>query len=562
MTPDATPAGSGRAWPTTGQAALFFTAVAALLTWPQVVRWTSVPENVDSYFNLWRIAWIAHQILRDPARLFDANIFHPMPNTLAYSDAVLLEGLTAAPLVWLGVPVVVVYNLLVLGAFVSSALGMFLLVRHLTGYAPAGVIAGLVFAFAPFRFDHYFHLEMLWAQWMPLALWMAHRTVESGRVRDGLWTGLFVALQGLSSIYYVIFFGAVLAVVVPLLIPGRPRGARVRVVTAFAAGGVLAVCLLVPYLMPYRAAHAQLGDRSAGELILHSAGPAHFLSALPGSVLYGRLTADLGRHEKRLFPGFTVMLLVVVGLWPPFDRTRLAYAVALAITVDGVAGHRGVLYPFLREHVFVFRGLRVAARFGQVFLAAVAVLAAYGVHRVAVHARRRGERMAAAAVSGVAALVILEYLMFPLALVPVETSPAPVYQWLRTQPPGAVAELPLPTPPLGTGIREAQVAFRSTFHWRPIVNGYSGHYPESYIALLKTQADFPSDASLNVLRALGVRYLILHERDYGRSRYAAVVRALDERHDVAGFGPFADREGAVRAYRLLDPESALSGHTR
>ena len=46
---------------------------------------------------------------------------------------------------------------------------MFVLARYLTGSRAAGVIAGIVFAFAPYRFEHYMHMELQWTMWMPLA---------------------------------------------------------------------------------------------------------------------------------------------------------------------------------------------------------------------------------------------------------------------------------------------------------------------------------------------------------------------------------------------------------
>jgi len=135
-------------------AAAVFTILTIVFTWPQALHWLSVPDFIDTYFSLWRIGWIAHQLTVDPRHLFDANIFYPLHDTLAYSDAVLLQGLAGAPLIWMGVPTVVVYNLLILSAFVLSGLGAFLLVRDLTGSSAAGLVGGIVFAFAPFRFDH------------------------------------------------------------------------------------------------------------------------------------------------------------------------------------------------------------------------------------------------------------------------------------------------------------------------------------------------------------------------------------------------------------------------
>jgi hypothetical protein len=529
--------------------ALLFTLLTILFTWPQAWQLDRIPDFKDAYFNIWRMAWVAHQVPRDPLHLFDANIFFPLSNTLALSDAVLLPALMGAPLAWLGINSVVVYNLAVLGSFVLCGLGMFLLVRDLSGSAAAGVVGGMVFAFAPFRFDHYAHLELLWAPWMPFALWTLHRTLRSGRLWHGLWTGLFVAAQGLSSIYYVIFFATVLVVLVPwLLVAERPRAWR-RSVAALLAGAALAACILVPYLLPYRTARATVGERPAHDLTVYSAGPKHYFSATPDNVLYGRLTGGLGSAEKRLFVGFSVALLIGVALWPPVGSTRLAYAAVLAFAVAGSFGHRGLVFMWLREHVFVYRGLRVPARFGHVVLLAAAVLAGFGVTRCQSWLRARGWRLAAAAPVLFGLLIAAEYLRWPMALTPVETSPSPVYQWLNGQPDGVVAEFPFPRTPVDVP-REGLVEYRSTFHWKPLVNGYSGFYPTSYQDLWTELESFPSDEAFDALRRRGVTYVIVHEREFGSTPYRHAVERLARRPDLAAVGPFGEPGGEVRAYRL------------
>ena len=84
---------------------LGFTALALVMTWPlgsPVAR--VVPDMNDSFFNIWRLSWVAHQLVHQPTALFDANIFYPARHTLAYSDAMLLVGLAGAPFLWAGVP--------------------------------------------------------------------------------------------------------------------------------------------------------------------------------------------------------------------------------------------------------------------------------------------------------------------------------------------------------------------------------------------------------------------------------------------------------------------------
>jgi hypothetical protein len=535
------------------QAALFYVALTAVMTWPQVAHPLSVPDHVDSFFSLWRMSWIAHQLPRDPLHLFDANIFYPLRYTLAFSDAVMLQALVGAPFIWLGVPVALVYNVLVLASFVLCGVGMFLLVRDLTGSAAAGVVAGIVFGFAPYRFDHYFHLELLWAQWMPLTLWMLHRAVESGRVRDGLWTGVFGALQGLSCVYYAVFFATLLAVVVPVLLVGWPTALRRRAAVALAAGGILAAAVLVPYILPYRGARGVVGDRDTkAALLSYAVGPKHYLATLPESRLYGPLLGGVGQHERRLFVGFSVMLLAAIGVWPLTDRRRLAYLAALALCVDISFGHRGLSLGWLRDHVMVYRGLRVAPRVGQAVLLASGILAGLGFARLAARARRAGPRLAVAGGLALGALILAEYLMAPIALTRVQTAAGGVQQWLRDQPRGVLAEFPLPPDhPVESRNFESRFAYLSTFHWQPTVNGYSGFWPAGYILMLHAVRDFPSDSSIAALRARGVTYLAVHERYYGRVAYDEVTRALDARHDLVRGGTFAEGVFEARTYRVV-----------
>ena len=207
-----------------------FWGLTFVMTYPQIrVLDRGVSMDIgDPLLSTWRLSWFAHQLPRDPAHLFDGNIFYPEKNTLAFSDAMLVPSLTVAPLLWLGVHQLLAYNLLLLSGFALSGAAMFLLVRSLTQHTGAALVAGFVFAFLPYRYMHYAHLELQMAQWMPLCLWAFHRTVAEGRIRDGLLTGLFLALQTLSSFYYGIFFATYLIPVGIALVIGARRANHSR----------------------------------------------------------------------------------------------------------------------------------------------------------------------------------------------------------------------------------------------------------------------------------------------------------------------------------------------
>lgn len=80
--------------------------------------------------------------------------------------------------------------------------------------------------------------------------------------------------------------------------------------------------------------------------------------------------------------------------------------------------------------------------------------------------------------------------------------PPPLYDFLRHQPDGIVAHFPMPRGFRLPGV-EPQYLFGSTFHWKPLVNGYSGYYPPSYLRRLRAVENFPDARSIVPARRTG-----------------------------------------------------------
>jgi hypothetical protein len=87
-------------------------------------------------------------------------------------------------------------------------------------------------------------------------------------------------------------------------------------------------------------------------------------------------------------------------------------------------------------------------------------------------------------------------------------------------------------------LHDAEFAYASTFHWHPLINGYSGNVPASYVELLRAVHPFPSDRALERLRGAGVRYITVHEQFLGAAAYASATTVLDHRVDLRRHGPF------------------------
>lgn len=270
-----------------------FLAAAAIVgftivvTWPQCLHmWTRVASHDDPLFSIWRLSWVAHALASDPRHLFDANIFYPAKRALAFSDAMILEGSLAAPLLWATVSPVAVYNFLLLGGIAASGLAMFVLARHLLGATLPALVSAAVFTMAPYRIEHFMHLELQWTMWVPLALWAYYRAAREGSWRLGLLGGLFMWLQVLASVYYGVFLAMSLAVFVPMSLAMQPR--RVRPALAGIAGGiVLAAILTLPYAVPYLKNAAALGPRAVDEVARYSARPYDYLASPPQNWVWG-----------------------------------------------------------------------------------------------------------------------------------------------------------------------------------------------------------------------------------------------------------------------------------
>ena len=222
--------------------------------------------------------------------------FYPETGTLALSDAMLVEGMPArrscgwdetgtrpqpaASARWPGRR----------GDVRARALS------H--GQPCRGRIAGIVFAFAPYRFEHAMHMELQWAMWMPLAFLALHRTFERGsgiRARHGRVSRAADAVQHLLR-----------------HLPREPHGARGRPADgprsrgaararpgAVAGGAALAAIVSALYGIPYLRVHDRVGDRWTSRLPPSARGASSYLAATPTNWLYGGASVRRSASTRR-----------------------------------------------------------------------------------------------------------------------------------------------------------------------------------------------------------------------------------------------------------------------
>lgn len=518
-----------------------FTLLAIAFTWPQVRHMDSVPDMGDPLFSIWRISWVNHQFWRHPAALFDANIFHSERLTLTYSDPVIVPALMSAPLFWLGLHQLHIYNVLFLSSFVLSGVCTFQLVQALTGRRDAAAIAGIVFALHPYRFEHYSHLELQMTMWMPVALLAVHRVFANGRVRHGVVAGVAFAAQMLSSLYYGLYFAVYLVVVGGALWLGRRR--PMRPLATLMGGAMLAGVLVAPVASRYLANRSMMGDRDPATVGFYSANFEDYLKPHFRSYVYEPWSYG-GMAERQLFPHIAPVLLAATALVPPVTVAEVGYGVALVVSIEASRGTNGYLFPLLRAYVPGYAGLRVPARFSILAGLSIAVLAGCGVAKLL----RRWPSTTRWLPLALAVPVLFEALP-NITLEPVWTAPPAIYAPLASEPDAVVAELPVPS---RTQLpwSDTRYEYFSTFHWYRMVNGNSGFAPPSYLELLEREVDFPDDAAIAYLKSRGVTHIAWHGSFTNPGRHEDTVAMLAARPDVELLSKAPWEGSESRLYRL------------
>jgi hypothetical protein len=585
-----------RHWP----AVALFALASVVFTWPlaRQMQDTLISWG-DPVFQTWTLGWNWHALRTDPLGIFDANVFYPWRNTLAYSDHLFGQTLLALPVLALTGNAILADNIAVLTAFFLSGLAMYLLVYDMTRSRAAGVLAGLAYAYAPSRMAHLEHLHLLSAQWAPLVLLCLRRIMLPalpgprrpspgwlGRLerrlpprarnwRDKRWYVALAAcflMQGLSGVYFFYF------TIVMLVLAGgwyalaalgdADREAFRRLLLAAGACAVAGL-LLFPTLWPYQRVHDDLGiERTTEEVGVWSANARDYLAVWPRNRLYNEALDRNFRHiEQALFPGLFLLVMGAIGLthraagrdrWLLLTVALGAGMLSLGLSKEFAGRVWTLPYQVFYDWLPGFRAIRVPARLGLLALVGLAGLAGLGVAQVwrVVTEELRffvwyPERLARQS-------VLAGVLLFTLALgwvgleglnrmelpdpLPTE-SIRPDYDWIAAHP-APTLELPMGDGPVAS----AWPNFWSLFHWNQTVNGYSGIVPPTYYPFRERMRAFPSDDTLWLLQGIGVENILLHG-DFPDNRRAAVEAAIAERPQLT-----LELSGFDAVYRLApDP---------
>lgn len=373
------PAGSS---PGAIAAVLAYSGLAILMTWPLALGLgRDIPGDLgDSLLNMWILGWGADHVPRlltgglSWQGFWNANIFFPEPLALALSEHLFGQTLTILPVYALTGNLILCYNLIFLSTFVVSAWGTYLLVRDLTADSRAAFVAGLVFGFLPYRVASIPHVQVMSAQWMPLALFGLNRFATARSTRGLVGGTAALVMQNWSCGYYLLYFAPFvpLFVLQRLWVAGRLRDLRAWLSLALAAAATLALTL--PFLLPYLDARRRFGlERPFGEVVGYSANVWSYVTAPEALRLWGRALRFYPHGEGETFLGFAAWALAALGVaqvaWraaadehrpaPAGWRRVLTWVLVAAVVTQGIGVLSAVTFGGFDLRLF---GLPLRAR--------------------------------------------------------------------------------------------------------------------------------------------------------------------------------------------------------
>lgn len=524
---------------------LLYVIVVVVVTWPLATTMTTaVPRGTERegtvpLFNLWVLWWNADRAAHGWDGYWDAPIFYPTPSTFAFSEPQPLTGLVSAPLWVLGVPPVLIYNLMLLGMLLLNGIMAYWWGRAVHLAPLSAVLMGILALSAPLIMNFLGVLPLLpifgifWilaglAHFSQSASWTAALSTSAGA------GALFLTSQQLAYLFAPF---ALLAAVVALGMRQWDGQAALRLgVSGLLAGGVL-LTIAIPAFTRLQAFGFTRSDRIVTAL---SASPGDFLTR-PETVLMplpSPATSDTGG----LFPGFGVLMLAVAGIVQAvrckatgWAWVMLALVFGGAVLAGGLKLDLGGWHPFstLRSILPGLAQIRSPFRFAIVLVIGLIGLAGYGAQAlVGFFASPERGRLA---VILLGTLAVLENLAIPSPLTGVPREPAqPWTTWIQTQPAPVVAHVPFPAGGhVGDYEMETRRMYAQLDHHAPLVNGYSGYFPQSIAPdgeiipsytqfQLAMAEDFPRYELLCVLQKnLGVTHVVA-DRPWAEAQRVAI----------------------------------------
>ena len=523
--------------------------LACVFTWPYVLHFDNAGrlDTNDGRWSIWVVSWVAHALTTDPLNVYQANIYYPHTNALAFSEGNLVGGAMAIPAWLLTKNPYAAHNFFFILSFMLSSVATYYLVRHLTGDRLTAAIAGILFAYCPFAFARQAHSQLLLIGFLPWSMLAFHRLLERTTIPRAIELGVVLWLAGLACAYYGLFAGGMVALGSLMFAITRARWKDPKYWVAIAVAAAVCIGLTVPLFLPYLAMQEATGfARSLNDARTYSANIGGWLasSAWAHAWWFPYLQRPYFSEDsvEVLFPGIITLTFGLWGAWlalRKFSDVTAYYLLTALIAFWVTFGPKAGLYSLLYYTIPVFSFLRAPSRTGIVVTLCLVVLASTAMTRLI-----RGRR---AVFAILLLLVIGDLFRAPLRMR--EAPPLPkVYDTLARLPKGPVFEVPYWYERLAFP-RHAEYMLTSAAHWQHLINGYSDHIPQDFRDTALPLSSFPSRESFGILEQLGARYAVFHLDLMDERTREKTIQRIEV--DYANYLRPLDKDGEVWLFEIV-----------
>lgn len=515
---------------------LGFVVVSFSMAFPEIKRFsTHVPGNPgDAFLILALLRWGSARSTSFYSGFWQGPMFSSGHNVMAYTDTFLpltlpfraIDAVTGSP--------VVAFNVLYIMAWVLCLECTYLLLVRLTACRSVSIVGSLAFTFSTIRLTQTGHYQLMFAFFIPLALLLVFRLFDRPSIARGLVLAAVLAAQFLTTAYYGLILIVSISVIAFVLTIQRRHGPALRqIVTSLAAGFVMLVVLVGPTAVRYSEVQSTTNTRGAYPagfaLRLGDLRTAPPLSKHLGGIALLDNNSSSRSAENFAYIGIFAAVMIVasaLGLVASQRvrsvfaerRTELSALAGMGIFAFAVAIGRGPILglkmPFYDLAKAVIPGIRSMLAIVRLFVFTQLALVGAAAMGLAAFLQWRGSRTARLVFcAALSCLILFESAQFvPIVRVPTVAHDS-VYAQLTDLPnDGVVAELPMAPLELGPTFAylEATRMVLASGDSLRTVNGYSGFAPPGYEAIVDSLNTFPSAASLQTLRDLGAKYVVIH----------------------------------------------------
>ena len=518
----------------------------------------------DLWHTMWNMWWVK-QSLTSGGNLYFSNIMlYPTGVPVTFQPFSFINSIPAILLQQV-FGLVTTYNLLVLQSYLLSGLGMYFLVRYLTGQRTSAFLSGIVFMFSPqHEAQSFTHLNLMTQQWLPVYALFMIKMLRESKLRNSIYAATALFATAISDLHFLWFsiFLTVLFLFYALwkernLIWNRGFVRRLLlmvslalIVTVATYWSVLTSALFSVTLSG--AASIQTATRFSPDLLA-------FVVPGPLNSLLGPLTTSIyapipviSQRVYYVYAGWTVIALSIfavlthrkkeVSFWALGGSVFFLLSLGPVLHIEGLVTQIPLPYVYLFYGVPLFKDIRSPYRFDIGLMMFLAVLVGYGFQKLTliVGTNRMfrilpSKQFVAILLSG---LILAEFFIAPVPLV---SARVPSYYDILKHDNSNYAVLEIPFDP-----PDHVYLYYQTSHGRPLLNGATSRTPPSalifqnnmpFFRLLHNSTGFSQVAVKDILvqnvndtdigpfmlGQYNIRYLIVHRTILTVGGYATVA---------------------------------------